>query len=38
MLPIKEGMPGLWSFVESEIEKYFFSLENFELGIRVGSE
>jgi putative hydrolase of HD superfamily len=27
MLPIKDGIPNLWSFVEAEIEKYFFSLE-----------
>lgn len=27
MLPVKEGIPDLWTFIESEIDKYLFSLE-----------
>jgi putative hydrolase of HD superfamily len=28
MLPVKDGIPDLWAFVESEIDKYLFSLED----------
>ena len=28
MLPVRDGIPKLWPFVEEEIEKYFFRLED----------